>query len=178
MPGDRVGNAPSGAPSSHTTVRTVPYTAVRSGHCSRRCSSIRLRRPRWRKKRAGTAWPIWDAAAFHHGPCPLYAEVKALWRSSPSCMSRFARVRGRFHCRHRMQRSLRRSHWSRCSNAALTSAIRKYATHPRMSGVSRAIVHHRLRPRPCRASSRTLSRNRFTDSGATRSVGAAWAVIV
>jgi hypothetical protein len=33
------------APASHTTVRTVPYTAVHAEHLRRRCSWTRLTRP-------------------------------------------------------------------------------------------------------------------------------------
>jgi len=44
------------APASHTTVRTVPYTAVHAEPLRRRCSWTRLTRPWWLNQRPGTAW--------------------------------------------------------------------------------------------------------------------------
>ena len=60
-----------GPPASHTTVRTVPYTAVHEAHASLRCSSRKLKSPILRSMRVGTAWCMWLAPAFHHGPRPL-----------------------------------------------------------------------------------------------------------
>ena len=42
-------------PGSHTTVRTVPYTAVHVERASRRCSSMKLTSPRRRNTTVGTA---------------------------------------------------------------------------------------------------------------------------
>ena len=50
--GSREGSPP---PSSHTTVRTVPYTAVHETHASLRCSSRKLRSPCPRSIEVGTA---------------------------------------------------------------------------------------------------------------------------
>ena len=112
-------------PSSHTTVRTVPYTAVQAEQWSLRCRSRRLGSPSCVSQRVGTAACMWDAPAFHHGPRPLEAEAQARSGSRPRFMSSLARVRGRFHCRHTRQRSLCRSHLSRSSKLTRTSARRK-----------------------------------------------------
>ena len=64
-------------PPSHTTVRTVPYTAVHEVPLSLLCRLRRLTSPIWSNVQIGTAWFMWLAPAFHHGPRPLEAEFFA-----------------------------------------------------------------------------------------------------
>jgi hypothetical protein len=78
------------------------------------------------------------------------------------------RVRGRFHWRQMMPRSLRRSHLSTASKFALTSASRKYATQPRRMGLRSRTVAARRRPRPWRSTRRRVVFSRCTAAGATR----------
>ena len=86
-------------------------------------------------------------------------------------MSRARRVRGRFHWRQSRQRRRRRSHSSSSFKLARTSDIRKYATQPRITGVSSSITRSSRRPRPRLKTSFSFSFSRFTDSGATFSRG-------
>ena len=57
--------------SSHTTVRTVPYTPVQKALPRRRRVSRRLIKPRWRNREVGRAWFMCEAPEFHQGPRPL-----------------------------------------------------------------------------------------------------------
>ena len=117
-------------PSSHTTGRTVPYPAVHEDRSDRfrvyqLTSSINEISPSLRKYEVGRAAFRCEAPAFHHGPRPLKALLRALSRSSPRVISRCQRVRGRFHFLHSIQRSFLRIHWSRSSNTVLVSATLK-----------------------------------------------------
>ena len=89
---------------------------------------------------------MWLAPAFHHGPRPLVAERHARSSVSPRCIRLRARAYGRFHCRHRTQRSLCRIQPSRSSSARLVSVSLKYAAHPRSTGLRRWIVVAKASP--------------------------------
>ena len=54
----------------------------------------------------------------------------------PRSISLFARVRGVFHCRHRIERSFLRNHSSSCSNVFFTAASLKYSIQPVRSGAA------------------------------------------
>jgi len=110
---------------SHTTGRAGRHPAVHEVRVRRWCSASRLKSPSCRNMAVGTAACMWLAPAFHHGPRPLAADARARASSRPRRRSSRYRVRGRFHCRHMTPRSFRRSHWSRSSKLALTSANRK-----------------------------------------------------
>src|SRR5579862_6522465 len=105
---------------------------------------------------------MWLAAAFHQGARPLEADRHARCGSSPGCIKRLRRVRGRFHWRQRTQRNLRRIQPSSSSNTPLASASRKYCSQPRRMGVKVLTVDARVRPRPWRSVVLSLLRNRFT----------------
>jgi hypothetical protein len=115
---------------------------------------------------------MWLAPAFHHGPRWLPAERHAWVSLSPRFIKLRARAEARFHCRHRMQRSLRRSHPSASSSALLVSVSLKYAAQPRSNGLSLWIVAATLRPRAPRKSSRTFSASLCKLCLAIRSFGA------
>jgi hypothetical protein len=89
---------------------------------------------------------MWLAPAFHHGPRPLLADFHARFSSSPLACSLWLRVAGRFHCRHRRQRSLRRIHPSKSCSAPFTPLSRKYDVQPRSTGLSSLIVATRQSP--------------------------------
>ena len=61
------------------------------------------------------------APAFHHGPRPFVADRHARSWAQPALHQSCAHGAGRFHCRHRRQRSLRRIQPSSSSNARLVS---------------------------------------------------------
>jgi len=65
--------------------------------------------PNRAKYRFGKATFRCEAPLFHHGPRPLLALLHARSSGNPSLISARALVAGRFHCRHRIPRSLRRS---------------------------------------------------------------------
>ncbi len=85
------------APSYHTTVRTVPYTAVQLERAKRRDSWTRLTNPSWRSSPVVTAWFMWLASALHQGPRPLVAEIQALCHGRPRRNNARARGQRRFH---------------------------------------------------------------------------------
>ena len=137
-------------PSSHTTVRTVPYTAVQDVARATRKLSSSDTSPRRVNSAFRKASFMCGAPAFHQAPRPFEADFQAGSPSSPRCISFRRRVAGRFHCRQRTHRSFLRSHSSSDSKTIRTSDSRKYSNHPRSFTFSVAISLRMLRPRPCR----------------------------
>ena len=63
--------------------------------------------------------------AFRQGPRPFHADFHTRAIDSPNRLSCRSRVRGRFHCRHRMHRSFRRTQPSIFRNAVFEWATLK-----------------------------------------------------
>ena len=74
-------------PSSHTTVRTGPYTAVHVDRCPARSCSSRLRSPHSASNRVVTAACIGEAPAFHQAPRPVAVAFCARSASMPSAIN-------------------------------------------------------------------------------------------
>ena len=116
---------PKRLPSSHTTVRTEPYTAVH-GHCDLAPAIFAIGiYPISSMTQFLSTRFIACVLAILHGPLLLYATFRASASLSPSSISRFLRVRGFFHCRHRTSLTLRLIHPSSVPNKFLSSEIPK-----------------------------------------------------
>ena len=130
--------------------------------------------------RGGTKWGITVAPSVGNylGPATgeftlvLMARIGDIpWPSTPRSSNLLVRVRGVFHCLHRIQRSFRRSHASSSSKVLLTAASLKYWIQPVRSGARSAITCPTDRPRPFRSSSWMRLLSRCTDAGAIFSLG-------
>jgi hypothetical protein len=84
-------------PSSHNTVRTVPYMAVHKALLKRLKWSARETNLRLSKKDFRNASFMCEAPEFHQGPRPFRADFQALNSDNPPRIKFLPRVKGRSH---------------------------------------------------------------------------------